>query len=186
MKSNPGRPPSEVRDPAARGSGRTVNILDVTSSSFGNGQRMPREHTRDGANRSPALSWTRVPRGTRAFAVLCEDPDAPGAEPFVHWLLANVPAALDDRPLTSLPEGISKEERPPELPGAVQGANDFGEIGYDGPAPPRGHGTHHYHFRLYALDAPLALPPGFRKHQFLRALEGHVLATGHLIGTYSR
>lgn len=78
MKSNPGRPPSEVREPAARGSGRAVNILDVTSSSFGNGQRMPREHTRDGANRSPALSWTRVPHGTRAFAVLCEDPDAPG------------------------------------------------------------------------------------------------------------
>ncbi|HXG63134.1 MAG TPA: YbhB/YbcL family Raf kinase inhibitor-like protein [Planctomycetota bacterium] len=186
MKINPEKPPSEVREPAARGGGRAVEILDVTSSAFGNGQRMPSEHARDGANRSPSLSWTRVPRGTRAFALLCEDPDAPGEEPFVHWLIANIPAAIDERPLTSLPEGISKEGRPPALPGSVQGANDFGEIGYDGPAPPRGHGTHHYHFRLYALDAPLELGPGFRKPQLLRALEGHVLGTGALIGTYSR
>ncbi|MCV4683952.1 YbhB/YbcL family Raf kinase inhibitor-like protein, partial [Escherichia coli] len=86
--------------------------------------------------------------GTREVALICEDPDAPTPKPFVHWVLYKIPADT-----TSLEEGS-----PP--PGSLEGANDFGNVGYGGPMPPRGHGAHRYHFRVYALDSPLDLPPG--------------------------
>jgi hypothetical protein len=89
-------------------------------------------------------------------------------------------------PLSGLPEGISKGDKPREIPGAMQGRNDFGELGYDGPAPPKGHGTHHYHFRLYALDMMPDLQPGIGKPELEQNIERHVLATGEIIGTYSR
>lgn len=147
---------------------------------------MPVEHTADGRNRSPALNWTKFPEGTKTFAILCEDPDAPREEPFVHWLLWNIPAGAMGLPLNTLPEGITKGPHPSEVPTACQGTNDFGNPGYDGPAPPRGHGIHHYHFKVYAVDQALELKPGAGKAELLRAIQGHVLAEGEITGTYSR
>jgi Raf kinase inhibitor-like YbhB/YbcL family protein len=166
-----------------RGKGQ---ILDLTSSVFGHGQRIPFEYTKDGKNRSPSLSWFRAPEETRSFALICDDPDASGKEPFVHWVLYDVPAGAMGLALTELPEGLSKGPHPHEIPGAAQGRNDFGETGYDGPAPPPGDGTHHYRFKLYAVDALLGLPPGARKAELLRAMDGHILARGEIVGTFSR
>jgi len=176
-----GKPPTEVREPPT-----TIQMLEITSSRFGHGQRMPLECVGDGKNQSPALAWNATPEGTRSYALVCDDSNAPGEEPFVHWLLYNIPAGAIGLPLKALPQGISKGEQPRQVPGALQGRNDFGEIGYHGPAPPKGHGVHNYHFKLYALNEVLSLPGGVRKPELLRAMEGHVLGTGHLIGTYSR
>lgn len=163
-----------------------AQTLDLTSSAFGQGQRMPTDHTLDGLNVSPDLTWTRAPEGTRSYVLVCDDPDAPTREPFVHWVIFDIPAATRRIPRLELPEAVSKDAKPREVPGAVQGTNDFGHFGYDGSAPPPGHGTHHYHFKLFALDRVLDLHAGCRKADVLRAMKGHVLARGELIGTYSR
>ncbi|MBI2931190.1 MAG: YbhB/YbcL family Raf kinase inhibitor-like protein [Planctomycetes bacterium] len=153
----------------------------MTSTSFKNDDEMPVDYTEDGLNKSPAISWADAPAGTRSFALICDDPDAPQATPFVHWVVVDIPAAMK-----TLPEGISKSANPREIPGATQGVNDFRRIGYDGPAPPRGHGTHHYHFHLYALNAPLKLAGTITKDGLLRAMRGHVLGTGEIVATYRR
>lgn len=163
-----------------------VRTLELTSSAFGHGQRMPIDYTRDGLNASPDLAWSRPPEGTRSYALICEDPDAPTAEPFLHWLIFDIPAETRKLARRELPEGVEKEAKPPVPAGASQGTNDFGNFGYDGPSPPAGHGTHHYHFQLFALDRILDLQAGCRKADLLRALKGRVLAKGELIGIYSR
>jgi len=155
-----------------------IRTFEVTSSAFGHGQPIPAEYTKD---RSPDLEWPRGPEGCVSFALVCDDPDAPTNEPFVHWVIFDIPADA-----TGLPEGVSRKAKPPEAKGAVQGTNSFGRLGYDGPAPPPGHGTHHYRFQLYALDRILDLQAGCTKADLLRALKGHVLSKGELIGTYSR
>ena len=160
---------------------RSPGALELTSSCFGHGGRIPTEHTLDGLNVSPDLSWDTPPEGTRSFALVCEDPDAPTSKPFVHWVLFDLPARF-----TELPEGVLKDAKPRDLSGASQGTNDFGHFGYDGPAPPPRHGTHHYHFQIFALDRFLDLHAGCRKADVMRAMKGHVLAQGELIGTYSR
>jgi Raf kinase inhibitor-like YbhB/YbcL family protein len=165
---------------------RRPGVLELTSSAFGHGQRIPVDYTHDGMNVSPDLAWSRAPERTRSFALICDDPDAPTAEPFVHWVIFDIPSDQRRMPRLELPEGVSKEAKPPEVAGAVQGTNDFGHFGYDGPSPPPGHGTHHYHFSLYALDRILDLQAGCRKADVLRAMKGHVLAQGELIGIYSR
>jgi Raf kinase inhibitor-like YbhB/YbcL family protein len=134
-------------------------------------------HTGDGQNIPPPLTWAGIPKEARSLALLCEDPDAPGSEPFVHWLFAN----LDP---TEAGTAMSFDAGSP--PGLVEGRNGFGRLGYAGPEPPRGHGTHHYHFRLYALDSPLRLMEGFSKADLLGEIKGHTLATGEVIGIYSR
>lgn len=166
---------------------KPVLTLEVTTTAFGHGQRIPELHLRDGKNRSPMLSWKTFPDNTRSFVVLCEDPDAPREEAFVHWVLYAVPAWTNGLPRTMIPEGLSKEEEPSEIPGARHGSNDFDEIGYDGPAPPRGHGTHHYRFRVYALDDDGDhLPPGLNKRELLRMMRDHILAFGEVVGTARR
>ena len=147
-----------------------TGTFEVTSSAFGHGQRIPADFTGDGKNVSPDLEWPRAP-GCRSFALICDDPDAPTDEPFVHWVDFNLPADA-----TGTPEGVA----------SARGVNDFGHQGYDGPAPPPGHGTHHYHFKVYALDRILDLEPGATKADVLGAMKGHVLSKGELIGTYSR
>jgi Raf kinase inhibitor-like YbhB/YbcL family protein len=174
-------PPSPRRPrPPAR-------IIEIASSAFGNGQRLPPEYTQDGADVSPPLAWSRFPEGTRSIAVVMEDSDAPTERPWVHWVLYNVPPFVAELgvPLTALPEDISRTERPREIPGAVQGRNDFGTVGYRGPSGLHGHETHHYHFRVYALDSMLDVPAGATKAELMRALQGKVLGTGEIIGTYS-
>ena len=113
--------------------------------------------------------------------MIVEDPDAPRAEPWVHWVLYKIPADV-----RTLPEGIPPAPTLDVPLGAMQGKNSWGTDGYRGPAPPPGHGTHHYHFRLYALDAPLRAAQGLDKPGLLAAMEGHILAQAELVGTYER
>jgi Raf kinase inhibitor-like YbhB/YbcL family protein len=160
---------------AGKARGRKVQIK-VTSAVFHEGDMIPKRYTCDGANVSPPLAWTGVPQNTKSIAVLCDDPDAPMGT-WVHWIMFNLPASARD-----LPEHV-----PTDLvlkSGAKQGAGDSGRIGYDGPCPPGG--THRYYFKVYALDRQLDLEPGVRKGPFAKAIEGHILAQGHLMGKYSR
>lgn len=148
-------------------------MLTITSPAFEPGRPIPRQYTGEGRDVSPPLEWSGVPGDARELALICDDPDAPRPEPWVHWILYGIPAER-----TSLPEGGSG--------GARQGRNSWGRTGYGGPMPPPGHGVHHYHFRLYALDEPLKIGTHIDKAGLLTAIEGHILAEGELVGTYSR
>jgi hypothetical protein len=150
----------------------------LESSAFRDGAPIPATHSRDGGDVSPPLSWTDPPAGTRSFALVCDDPDAPRGT-WVHWVLWDIPAAA-----RSLAEGAGSSEKP--AGGGVHGSNDFEERRWGGPAPPRGHGVHHYRFHLYALDAELTLKPGATRAALDDAMKGHVLADATLVGTYRR
>jgi len=151
--------------------------FELRSSAFASEETIPDRYTCEGADVSPPLSWSDAPEGTQAFALICEDPDAPGGT-FTHWLLYNIPADRD-----GLPEGV---ETDPSLSwGANQGRNDFGNVGYGGPCPPMG-STHRYYFRLYALDEDLDLPPGLSRDQLLDEAEEHAVARTGLMGRYGR
>jgi Raf kinase inhibitor-like YbhB/YbcL family protein len=149
----------------------------VKSPAFDEDRPIPVKYTGDGADVSPPLTWSGVPRGTRSLVVLCEDPDAPRGT-WTHWVVFNLPPESRE-----LPEGTPAQ---PTLPGgAVQGTNDFGKIGYGGPAPPPGK-PHRYYFKLTALNTTLDLKPGAKRSEVLAAMDGHVLAEGWLMGTYRR
>lgn len=156
---------------------RQASDFSLTSDAFRSGEAIPARYTCDGQDVSPSLTWSRIPENARAFALVVEDPDAPGGT-FTHWVAFNIPA--DAR---GLPENVAKTDRMED--GGIQGRNDFGRTGYGGPCPPPGN-PHHYHFALYALDAPLNLPPGAAKQDVLKALQGHVLAQAELVGIYHR
>ncbi|HLY09360.1 MAG TPA: YbhB/YbcL family Raf kinase inhibitor-like protein [Planctomycetota bacterium] len=176
----PAQPPKPPMRAKERSEAEALSVgpdLGLRSTSFAPQERIPSRYTADGDNRPPALTWNTPPKKTQALALLCEDPDAPTPSPFVHWLVSDIDPARVDRMLW---EGASS------IPGAVQGKTSFGRVGYGGPEPPRGHGTHHYHFHLYALDARLRLEEGFSKKDLLQKMKDHVLASGELIGTYSR
>lgn len=159
-----------------------MSTIRLQSTAFGTNDLIPRKHTGDGEDASPPLAWSGAPAGTKEFALIVDDPDAPTPEPWVHWVLYKIPAGS-----VSLPEKVAPALRPNIPRGAVQGQNSWPKgIGYRGPAPPKGHGTHHYHFRLYALDAELSVEPGLDKRSLLVAMKGHVLAEGELVGTYQR
>jgi len=160
--------------------GDTTVKLTVTSSAFAAGERIPVKHTGEGADLSPPLAWSGAPSATAEFALIMDDPDAPG-QTWVHWVLYRIPNGT-----TALQEGIPTTETLGDPAGALQGKNSSNTIGYQGPMPPPGHGTHHYHFKVYALDKTVTLSAGATKQQLLGALQGHILAEGELIGTYSR
>jgi Raf kinase inhibitor-like YbhB/YbcL family protein len=147
----------------------------LVSPAFRPGAEIPRQHTCDGEDLSPALIWQGAPPGTKSFALIADDPDAP-AGTWVHWVLYNVPADV-----SQLAPGTPKDDTLSN--GAQQGRNDFRKVGYDGPCPPPGK-PHHYSFRLYALDARLNLKPRVTKSDVLRAMNGRVLGEAELIGTY--
>jgi Raf kinase inhibitor-like YbhB/YbcL family protein len=150
--------------------------MQLTSSAFGESENIPKRYTDDGENVSPPLRWSGAPDGTKSFALICDDPDAPRGT-WVHWVLYNLPADKNE-----LAESVPARE---ELPnGARQGKNDFGKIGYGGPAPPSG--THRYYFKLYALDTVLNLPAGATKQKLEQAMKGHILTRGELMGNYGR
>ncbi len=150
--------------------------MEIKSSAFGSGEIIPVKYTCDGADFSPPLEWTAGPAGTKSFALICDDPDAPMGT-WVHWVIYDLPPTA-----TMLAEGITRDR---ELPGGgTQGINDFRRLGYGGPCPPGG--THRYFFKLYALDAALGLKPGITKDQLLTAMKGHILAEAQLMGTYRR
>jgi Raf kinase inhibitor-like YbhB/YbcL family protein len=148
----------------------------LASPAFQDDTAIPRQHTCSGADRSPPLQWEDPPPGTRSFALLCQDPDAPSGT-FHHWAIFDIPA--DGR---GLPEGVS-----PTAEGLQQAVNDFGRGGYAGPCPPRGHGVHHYHFRLHALDVGrLELGPRPTCPAVEAAARRHTLGTAELVGLFQR
>ena len=157
--------------------------IQMASPAFLHEERIPKKYTGDGEDVSPALTWTNVPEETQELVLICDDPDAPTSEPWVHWVLGAIPPST-----TSLPEGIPRVPRLSSPAGAVQGKNswDTDNIGYRGPMPPKGHGVHHYHFAMYALNKKLGLEPGVTKNEVLRKMKGHVLAEGRITGIYSR
>jgi Raf kinase inhibitor-like YbhB/YbcL family protein len=149
----------------------------VTSPSFQNGVSIPKKFTCDGADVSPELQWTAPPTGTQSLALIVHDQDAP-AGTWTHWVLFDLPPESK-----ALPEGVAKVDRPPT--GGRQGRNDFRRIGYGGPCPPAGK-PHRYFFRVYALAARLSLEPGTGRQELEQAMQGHILATAELMGTYRR
>jgi hypothetical protein len=151
--------------------------IALTSPAFQSGESIPLKYTCEGSNISPPLRWTGSPAGTKTFALICDDPDAPSGT-WVHWVLFNLPASSGALGERVEPAGNLRG-------GAKQGANSFGKIGYGGPCPPPGK-PHRYFFKLYALDAEIALKPGATKQELLRAMEKHVLAQGQLMGTCQR
>jgi len=150
--------------------------IKITSPAFEEGGLIPPKYTCDGADLSPPLQWDAVPEGTKSIALINDDPDAPVGT-WVHWVLFNLPADTKE-----LAENIPPDRTLPD--GARQGTNDFGRIGYGGPCPPGG--THRYFFKIYALDAQINLAAGASKRELLKAIEGHILAQGQLIGKYKR
>ena len=155
--------------------------LTVRSTAFTEGHAIPPRHGEDGEDLSPNLSWSGLPAGTIELALIVDDPDAPRDEPWVHWLIYKIPAGVE-----TLEEDVPRDEFPDVPAGAAQGKNTWGTIGYQGPAPPHGHGVHHYHFKLYALGAALPLKPALEKHELMNAMSGHILGHGELVGTYQR
>ena len=150
--------------------------IKIKSPAFEEGGVIPRKYTCDGPNVSPPLTWTAVPTETKSLAIICDDPDAPMGT-WVHWVVFNLPINV-----TELPENIPAQKTLSN--GAKQGITDFQEIGYGGPCPPSG--THRYYFKLYALDTEINLDAGITKKQLLKAMEGHILAEGQLMGKYKR
>jgi len=160
---------------------RPLGEIELLSDAFANGEAIPVRYTGDGEDISPPLVWSSLPEGTSELALIVDDPDAPLPRPWVHWLIYGIPATSD-----RLAEAIAPGQKMPFLGGAFQGRNSSGGFGYRGPSPPRGHGTHHYHFKLYALDCKLRIDPGADKPALLAAMKGHILSQGELVGTYER
>lgn len=151
--------------------------ITVTSTAFTAGQPIPVEYTGQAEDISPDLSWKDIPDGVVSFALICDDPDAPGGV-WVHWTMWNIPATS-----TALDRGVPVV---PSLPdGSMQGATSAGASGYHGPMPPRGN-AHRYYFRIYALDTRLTLELSASRAQLDQAMRGHILAQGQLMGMYQR
>ena len=156
--------------------------LTVTSPTLTAGQPIPKQHSADGENTSPAFAWTGAPGTTKSFALICDDPDVPMPQPFVHWVIYNIPGAAK-----GLPANIPIDPAaamPAEVAGATQGPSGFRRPIYRGPAPPPGK-VHHYHFTVFALDVA-GLPAGLTKAQLVEAMAGHVVGQGELVATYER
>jgi Raf kinase inhibitor-like YbhB/YbcL family protein len=149
----------------------------ITSPAFLNGEVIPPRYTRDGENLSPPLEWRDAPPETKSYVLVVEDPDAPSGT-FRHWAMYNIRAGE-----TGLQEGVSGQG-----PGeAGEGVNGFRNARYDGPQPPKGHGPHHYHFRLAALDVPrLDIPASARAEDIWTTAQPHVVAEAEVVGVYER
>lgn len=158
----------------APGSGEIV----LTSSAFEAGAPIPLRHSAYGENVSPAFSWSNLPEGTRSLALILDDPDAPTPEPFVHWVIYNIPASA-----TGLPEGLPTDATLSDPPGAHQGPTGLNRPGYFGPRPPAGP-VHNYQFTLYALSIEPNLPEGLGASELRAAIDGAILGQTTLIGTY--
>ncbi len=151
--------------------------LQLTSPGFADGANIPAKHTCDGEDVSPPLRWTDSPAGTKSFALIADDPDAPRGT-WVHWVMYSIPSSLG-----GLPEGVPKTETVADS--GRQGVNDFKRTGYGGPCPPRGN-SHRYFFKLYALDSDVPLKSGATKQAVLNAIQGHIVGEGQLMGKYKR
>lgn len=156
--------------------GFALSKLHLECPEFENGGNIPSKYTGEGENISPPLQWQNVPEGTRSFALVCHDPDAPMVSEstygFVHWVLYNIPGSV-----TSLEEGTTE---------FTKGHNGGNREGYMGPMPPEGHGIHHYFFLLLALDKELDLESGLTLWQLLKSVEPNVIGMNRLVGIYQR
>jgi Raf kinase inhibitor-like YbhB/YbcL family protein len=150
--------------------------MEIKSPAFKEGDSIPAKYTCDNLDISPPLEWSDGPAGTKTFALICDDPDAPRGT-WVHWVVYNLPGTLK-----GLPENLPKSETLPDM--TRHGKTDFGSIGYGGPCPPSG--THRYYFKIYALDSVIGMKPGLTKSELLKAIEGHILDQGQLMGRYKR
>lgn len=157
--------------------GFALSDMRLKSAAFSNGGPIPSKHTGVGVDTSPQLSWNNAPAGTKSFAVICHDPDAPLVSPggtygFVHWVLYNIPGNVAE-----IAEGSTNY---------TKGKNDFGKSGYGGPMPPVGHGRHHYYFWVLALDQELDLEEGLTLWQLLARVEPSLIGMNRLVGTFER
>ncbi len=162
----------QLRDCQAAGG----KAMQVVSTDFENNQTIPKQFTADGRDISPAISWSGAPQGTKSFALICHDPDAPNGN-WVHWVVYNVPPAT-----TALPQGAGSQGAGR---GFKQGTNSFRKQGWGGPAPPPGK-PHRYVFDVYALNTVLGDLRSPRDDQLKAAMNGHVLAAGQIMGVYQR
>ncbi|MGE5062799.1 MAG: YbhB/YbcL family Raf kinase inhibitor-like protein [Myxococcales bacterium] len=150
----------------------TLAKINLTTDAFQNGQPIPTQYTCDGADQTPTLHWSEPPAGTKSFALVIDDPDAPSGT-FRHWGVFDIPASA--RSIGGGPKT------------GTEVTNDFGKPGYGGPCPPKGHGPHHYHFKLFALDVDrLDVPPNAKVVDVENAASKHAIAQGDLVGTYER
>jgi Raf kinase inhibitor-like YbhB/YbcL family protein len=157
-----------------------TGTMGLESSAFGHDTVIPSKYSGEAENLSPPLSWSGVPTAAAELVLVCEDPDAPFPQPFLHWLAYGISPRL-----TGLAEGVPTVEFP-VIGGMKQAKNGGNDFGYTGPMPPPGHGVHHYHFQLFALDKRLELPGEVEREELLEAMAGHVLAEGTLVGRYER
>src|SRR5437879_1720738 len=168
--------PPVVQAPVATGPQEQKMEIKLTSTAFKEGEAIPRQYTCDGIDISPPLEWTGVPKSAKNIALIADDPDAPSGT-FVHWVLYNLPAEniglVENVPATENVKG-----------GGIQGKNGFEKVGYGGPCPPSG--THRYFFKIHALDVEFALKGGATKAELEKAMQGHIVAQGQLMGTYRR
>jgi Raf kinase inhibitor-like YbhB/YbcL family protein len=150
----------------------TLSKISLTSDAFENGRPIPQQYTCDGADQTPILHWSDAPPGTKSFALVIDDPDAPSGT-FRHWGVYDIPAST---------RSIGGGQRV-----GTEVTNDFGKPGYGGPCPPKGHGTHHYHFKLFALNVNrLDLGPNSKVIDVENEATKHAIAQGELVGTYER
>jgi Raf kinase inhibitor-like YbhB/YbcL family protein len=154
----------------------SVMTFDLTSSSFAHKGVIPTQYSCKDKDLSPSLTWSGAPAGTKSYALIVDDPDAPSGT-WVHWVYYNIPANQ-----TTLVEGITRDKEFKD--GSRNGENSWGVMGYDGPCPPSG--THRYFFKMYALDSVLALEPGAKKPELLKAMQGHILGMAELMGTFKK
>jgi|WetSurMetagenome_2_1015567.scaffolds.fasta_scaffold197880_2 Raf kinase inhibitor-like YbhB/YbcL family protein len=167
---------TESADKPAAGKADSKMSINLTSTAFKHEGMIPSQYTCDGLDISPQLAWSNVPEGTKSFALICDDPDAPVGD-WVHWVLYNIPPATRE-----IAEKITNAEKLPS--GALHGKTDFNRYGYGGPCPPGG--THRYFFKLYALDSTLTFKEAATKKTLLEAMKGHILGQAELMGKYKR
>lgn len=162
----------DLPEPAISSAGKVGETFALTSPAFASGQPIPARHTCTGADLAPELAWDVPPAGTQSLALIMDDPDAPGGT-WTHWILFNLPPQTQTlSPAQAVPAG------------SLNGKNSWGKAGYGGPCPP--FGTHHYYFKLYALDAALDPAEGATRTELLARMDGHVLAVAELMGTYAK
>lgn len=165
--------------------GKQAARLNVSSSAFKNGEKIPDIHSSYDQDASFDLSWSKGPSATQSYAIIMEDPDAKPITPVVHWVAWNI-----GKDINTLREGLQKQDRLEDkaehMDGLMQGQATTGKIGYVGPKPPEGDPPHHYHVQVFALDKVLQIPPGANRDTLLKAMAGHVIAKGELVGTFQR
>jgi Raf kinase inhibitor-like YbhB/YbcL family protein len=170
---------------AAIAAAQTPATITVTSTTLKANETIPKDHTADGRNVSPALAWSGAPAATKQFALVFDDPDVVfGGQTFVHWVVYKIPGTAKGLP-AELPIDAVTLTAPPEIAGAIQGLSGFKRPFYRGPAPPPGK-PHHYTFTIYALDAELPLEPGLTRNQLMEAMKGHIIGQGSLVAIYER